>query len=231
MPYRKISGFTLLELLVVVAILGIIAAILFPVFSRARENGRRAACQSNLKQIALGLRLYVGDFDSHFPQALLTNSSAHGWADAIEPYTKSTQILQCPSETTPASPDPTHIGLDAGYTDYAYNANLGRHNEADLVAAVSTIMACEGTSFASQAPQDGDDTGATVDCEGDSTTPNAMLGILKTIQPGQIYHSDVTRHLEGGNYTFADGHVKWLPPNKIHNWCTAPNSNATFAYK
>ena len=42
-------GFTLIELLVVIAIIAILAAILFPVFARARENARRASCQSNLK--------------------------------------------------------------------------------------------------------------------------------------------------------------------------------------
>jgi prepilin-type N-terminal cleavage/methylation domain-containing protein len=41
------SGFTLIELLVVIAIIAILAAILFPVFARARENARRASCQSN----------------------------------------------------------------------------------------------------------------------------------------------------------------------------------------
>lgn len=45
-------GFTLIELLVVIAIIAILAAILFPVFARARENARRASCQSNLKQQA-----------------------------------------------------------------------------------------------------------------------------------------------------------------------------------
>ena len=47
------KGFTLIELLIVIAIIAILAAILFPVFGRARENARRASCQSNLKQIAL----------------------------------------------------------------------------------------------------------------------------------------------------------------------------------
>jgi prepilin-type N-terminal cleavage/methylation domain-containing protein len=50
---QKRRAFTLIELLVVIVIIGILAVILFPVFGRARENTRRASCQSNLKQIGL----------------------------------------------------------------------------------------------------------------------------------------------------------------------------------
>lgn len=64
---RRATGFTLIELLVVIAILAILAAILFPVFSRAREQGRRAACASNLRQIGVALSLYVQDYDEFFP--------------------------------------------------------------------------------------------------------------------------------------------------------------------
>jgi len=50
---------TLIELLVVIDIISILSAILFPVFARARENARRASCQSNLKQIGLGMFMYL----------------------------------------------------------------------------------------------------------------------------------------------------------------------------
>lgn len=52
-------GFTLIELLVVIAIIAILAAILFPVFARAREAGRKAQCQSNMKQIGIAISMYA----------------------------------------------------------------------------------------------------------------------------------------------------------------------------
>jgi prepilin-type N-terminal cleavage/methylation domain-containing protein len=98
-PDRK--GFTLIELLVVVAILALLAAILFPVFSRARENGKRASCQSNLKQIGLGILQYVQDYDERMPFVLIgatpSGTASGRWIHTVQPYFKSYALLRCPS--------------------------------------------------------------------------------------------------------------------------------------
>src|SRR5690349_12144108 len=80
-PKRSARGFTLIELLVVIAIIALLAAILFPVFARARENARRASCQSNLKQIGLGFHQYTQDYDDRLP---LTMWHSGGSSDASE---------------------------------------------------------------------------------------------------------------------------------------------------
>jgi prepilin-type N-terminal cleavage/methylation domain-containing protein len=61
------KGFTLIELLVVIAIIAILAAILLPALARARERGRQASCQSNLKQLGLALHMYADSFHEWFP--------------------------------------------------------------------------------------------------------------------------------------------------------------------
>lgn len=105
---RARPAFTLIELLVVIAIIAIIAAILFPVFARARENARRTSCQSNLKQIGLGLLQYQQDYDEKNPNRANGNpqSTCGGvgncliWYEVVQPYVKSRQLFVCPSNTT-----------------------------------------------------------------------------------------------------------------------------------
>src|SRR5471032_3250205 len=98
-------GFTLIELLVVIAIIAILAAILFPVFARARENARRASCQSNLKQIGLGTLQYCQDYDERYPNWGCRNALGGAGSDTVgvdeklQPYLKSYQVLICPSDT------------------------------------------------------------------------------------------------------------------------------------
>lgn len=65
--FAKPTAFTLIKLLVIIAIISLLSAILFPVFARARENARRESCMNNMKQISLGWMMYTQDYDGRFP--------------------------------------------------------------------------------------------------------------------------------------------------------------------
>jgi prepilin-type N-terminal cleavage/methylation domain-containing protein/prepilin-type processing-associated H-X9-DG protein len=96
---RRSKGFTLIELLVVIAIIAILAAILFPVFAQAREAARKTTCTSNVKQLGLGMLMYVQDYDERFPLQFYINPISFKTllGDLIHPYIKNYQIWRCPS--------------------------------------------------------------------------------------------------------------------------------------
>src|SRR5688572_9886566 len=64
-PHRR--GFTLIEILVVIAILAVLAAMLFPVFRSVRDTARTTTCQSNLKQLGAAFQIYAADHDGLCP--------------------------------------------------------------------------------------------------------------------------------------------------------------------
>ena len=186
----------------VIAIIAILAAILFPVFARARENARRSSCQSNLKQISLGITQYIQDYDERYPNIQLASAPnpGIGWALAIQPYLKSEQIFQCPSDSA-STPDAATIELRSeqpGFSDYYINFNLADNNgngvsEAALQYTTNTILHGEDTAATSRAA---------------ANKPTGGLAAGTGTASG-------ARHLEGANYAFADGHVKWMRPERV----------------
>jgi prepilin-type N-terminal cleavage/methylation domain-containing protein/prepilin-type processing-associated H-X9-DG protein len=138
---RKI-GFTLIEILVVIAIVCLLAAILFPVFARARENARRASCASNLHQIGLGVLQYVQDYDERMPCGILRTptyaSIGTGWAGQVLPYVKDVQVFRCPDERGFSTPE----GPGTKYYSYRYNVDFVSEyaGSEDLPDALSKVV-------------------------------------------------------------------------------------------
>src|SRR3954465_8785321 len=97
-PYR---GFTLIELLVVIGIIAILAAILFPVFAKARDAARSATCKNNVKQLATAWTMYAQDYDETTIPVRIggAGSLAFRWNEIIQPYVKNQGILVCPSNS------------------------------------------------------------------------------------------------------------------------------------
>ena len=119
------SGFTMLELGVVLAIIAILAAILMPVYAQAREKARSTSCRSNLMQLGLALHLYAQDHAGRFPPR------DDQWA-AIAPYLKNTQILRCPSDAQPLT---QNIGGQIVEVSYLYKSGYTNDDVGNLRVA------------------------------------------------------------------------------------------------
>ena len=136
MPHRRRkSAFTLIELLVVIAIIAILAGMLLPALGRAKLKAKSIASLSNLRQMGLGLQLYVGDYDGYFPKhsSLKSETTALGkprrrWADELFPYMTTESIYLSPNlgkEERPNMVKPfAHAlleGREAFFGGYGYN--------------------------------------------------------------------------------------------------------------
>jgi len=101
--HDRSGRFTLIELLIVIAIIAILAAMLLPALKMAKEMGKRAACVSNLKQIGTGLFTYVNDWDGYFPQSRVYTNAPYALGrpslrDVICPsYIADGRVFYCPS--------------------------------------------------------------------------------------------------------------------------------------
>jgi len=196
---RRRVGFTLIELLVVIAILAILASILFPVFSRARENARRASCQNNLKQLNLAVTQYLQDYDQTYLPQIETFGSEYNYAFALQPYLKSTQILICPSALgTPIDPGaPTSTYNPAGQNPPPWTVTYNG----------TTMVGTYGYNYNLE------------------TSPGAPVIMSQLVSPATLAQfvdsgkfsvsgaNDASvgpRHFEGIDVGYADGHVKYF---------------------
>lgn len=219
-PSARQKAFTLIEILVVIAIISLLAAILFPVFSRSRENARRSSCSTSMRFMALGIRQYAQDYDERMPLVAVNDTPSaaqcYGWQDGILPYTKSPLAFQCLSDPTfpPTTITAGHnvIYEEDGINDYYYNTRLHGIEEAKLITSPSIIMIGEGRGIPNAlAPYVTGTPPATPEGTGRNTYDGGTASGF--LAPNSVLGN--TRHLLGTNYAFADGHMKWLQPQQI----------------
>lgn len=174
MDNSRRRAFTLIEMLVVIAIVSMLAALLLPAFLSARGRARQISCASNLHQIGLGMAMYVDSADGYYPFAVdaADRYLAGTWSndpafqtlipqmpmlqDALKPYAESTAIFHCPAdsgfelEDVSGLPFPTHpTSFDKYGTSYSYHTVLAeaRINESTLAAPSQTTVLIDGAGF------------------------------------------------------------------------------------
>jgi prepilin-type N-terminal cleavage/methylation domain-containing protein/prepilin-type processing-associated H-X9-DG protein len=243
----KRRGFTLIELLVVIAIIAILAAILFPVFSRAREQARKASCLSNLKQVGMALMMYVQDWDEKYPYITscgapnnavrMATSTPQG---LLHPYVKNAAVWECPSGiryntlTLFNGPYGLVAVWDPNWNSWGFPLEFAGH--CITIACNEILMpnlGCDWSGGAwgpvhsmSSIPAPAE-TVAFIDaphfsgCGGNRAVfANACAAACN---PDEAHRSvgRCTRHTEGDNIVFADGHAKWVKWDIIANNCWA----------
>src|SRR5688500_17566876 len=91
----KQKGFTLIELLVVIGIIMILAGMLLPALSRAKQQANRIKCLNNMRQLGLSIMMYADENEGQYPPR---RNAPSNWVSRLEPFYKNENILHCPSD-------------------------------------------------------------------------------------------------------------------------------------
>ena len=209
------NGFTLVELLVVIATIGLLVALLLPAIGSVRESAMRTQCSSNMRQLGLAMLLYTDGHGGKMPPSTCTiGPDEFAWIDLLAPYIEDVDVLRmCPN-------DPHGAGrVEARQSSYTMNAYVtveareeDRCTDRDLMSDSQTMWAFEIS-------------GATLP----TSDKTDHVHSFNWFRPFDVYAGNVfgnvqsevatDRHGEGSNYLYVDGRVEFIPEETIRQWC------------
>ena len=211
-------AFTLVELLIVIALIAILAAILFPLFGSAREKARQTTCINNLRQLGTATHLYIQDYDERIYPSEYECSATLGdlctwgyytdyWIDhpndysrgILSPYVKDTRVFACPDAISFAGTAGSTIG------SFGLNSDLSELlNDTDYVGVALAAVQAPAQTILLADP-------ARVDVNKHRSTL-AGNNILDPPSGGAFDAAIHGRHNHMADVLWLDGHVKAMRP-------------------
>ncbi len=197
---RAAVGFTLVEMLVVIGVIGILMAMLLPVLGRAKAKAHQTTCLNHIRQLTLAAGMYANDHEEEFPAR---RSPTNAWPEKLKTYYLDWKILTCPSDRfgLKNEPIPRRSFLVNGFNDFflqtlkpteymAFQRHLWPHGmrPAAIPKPSETLLFGEKISGSRHIHMDLDQGRRGNDFD-------------------QIEHQ---RHGRGSNFAFADGSAKFI---------------------
>ncbi|MEM6885815.1 MAG: type II secretion system protein [Verrucomicrobiota bacterium] len=212
------KGFTLVEMLVVITIVGILAGLSIPVISSANVKAQKSKCLSNMRQIGLAMMTYAGENDYQLPETSHTTGAGRlqeAWITILKPYLANVDDVRiCPADPLGSE------RLAAGGTSYILNSILftpETDRRGRPIGPPPTLLKINNPAQTMMAfvISEQQSTGLSTD-HTHSDSWNSWGNVTRDISPDRFTTSEKADHSVGtSNYLFADGHVQSIKAQVI----------------
>ncbi len=211
------KAFTLVELLVVVAIIALLVSILLPALGQARESARAVVCLNNMRQMGLTSQLYLIDHKYRLPPSSCHVAQPEDfWLVKLGEYTQQDLLFRCPSDKTPSDEFVDWLKISSNtsisekrYSSYGLNPWLDQKKPIDgtpnYYNNVQNVPRPMSAVWSFELPES--TRGA------DHVHPEGWFGSIDAAKKQIAWD----RHQEKSNYLFVDGHVEKLAIGKTYD--------------